>query len=98
MDRQIEQTYAPVWRLIKITGAMFLSVLIICGGIAYLNGQQNLKYLFTGLAIMGFGLTIILSLVVFVVSGQGTKWFVTENGLKRVQLSGGKKTILWKQI
>jgi len=82
-------------RLCGIPVAVFL---IAAGVVLYVNGQREVIKILTGAIIVTLSLLPLLLLVAFVVSGSGARWFVTEEGLKRVMIGGGREMIPWEQI
>jgi hypothetical protein len=97
MERPIQQNYAPVWRLVRLCLIPIVLSGIAVQAVLYYHGRKDpvrlsldlLEYFLVWLPVM---LAIVLA------RAQPTvKWFITDDGLKRV-IRGNALMIPWQQI
>jgi hypothetical protein len=98
MQRRIRQDFARVWRAMRLCGIAFVVSLPAVGVILYVNGQHDPMQILARMAILAVAMVPLFLLIAFVVSGFGTKWFLTDEGFNRVTIDGTRITIPWEQI
>jgi hypothetical protein len=97
MERPIQQSYAPLGRLMRLSLIPVGIAAIAIGIILYAHGQTDLTRLLVNV-LGGFLAFSPMLLVIALGMMQPTiKWFMTEDGLKRV-IRGNVLMIPWKQI
>lgn len=82
----------------RLCGIPFVILLFAIAFSFYVNGQHDIANILTRVVIIALSMLPLLSLVAFVMSGTGTKWFVSDAGLKRVLLFGEPEIIPWDRI
>ena len=97
MERPIQQSYAPLWRLMGLCLIPVGIGAIAIGIVLYVHGQTDVTRLFLNV-LGGFLAFSPLLLVIALGLMQPTiKWFITDNGLKRV-IRSNVLMIPWQQI
>src|SRR5262249_11707025 len=83
---------APVWRLLRLMMIPLAVFIVAITGVLHFAFHKDAMQTMSGVGIMTVAILLLILLVVFVVSGAGSKWFVTDDGLKWVQF--GNRIVL----
>src|SRR5258708_32504784 len=97
MERPIKQSYAPLWRLMRLSLIPVGLGAIAIGIVLYVHGRTDVTRLLV--SVMGFFLAFspLLLAIALGMMQPTLKWFITDDGLKRV-IRGHVLMIPWEQI
>lgn len=97
MERPIKQNFAPLWRLLRLCLIPVVIAALAVGIVLYAHGQTSPVQFVMNVVGMVLAFSPILLVVVLGGMQPTIKWFITDDGLKRV-IRGNVLLIPWKQI